>query len=531
LKRRPIHSGFRPALVALALTAATSANAQTAQTDCSGAIGCMPLVIPPYAPNYTFSTCQPDFGEPIGNDWVLPFGTSWVNCNWIPDRRPFAYLQFFNPAEGAHVPGLGNPPGLKPWWHPIGVADYPMDVNANSVPDQFETLLATLDDLYAEGFRRIVLQLPAGAPFGRMRPADPSAIVPLMGVQVFSMNQWNAMAQFKQDWFTDPDSSWGQWVRAHQSQPNPADRVKLELYMGSTIADGTCTQCVAPNEYTQLTASTIPLEFSSQGGIVYGSRWITPCAGVAKAIDFDPRNPDHVEYVLETILPWRAAGVTSFWLDAASRNANKDGERRRWGAIELAYMPGLRAAGVSFGMESLPVYNSNERPDWCTVYKMPCVTTQVQAMGPYNGTGQRFRDQWWFDRTRTEVHYLHFDPVLKFQDAAEARRRGMILTLYSTANSVDHEIIRRWYSMGPIWIADFNGDGTANLDDLALFDEVFNYSTFDLRVFANGDIDGDGLRTPADRVLFLEAMLTEYGKFRTGASPQYVRDFGAPNDM
>lgn len=110
-----------------------------------------------------------------------------ITENWVRDRRPIAFIDFFSNSSTAWAE---NPRAVKPWWYAMGVdgsgnivfdklldtksynygsdplGNTHMSGTPNGVPDQFEELYHRMRRAYAHGYRRIVLQLPAGVAFG-----------------------------------------------------------------------------------------------------------------------------------------------------------------------------------------------------------------------------------------------------------------------------------------------------------------------------------------------------------------------------
>ena len=87
--------------------------------------------------------------------------------------------------------------------------------------------------------------------------------------------------------------------------------------------------------------------------------------------------------------------------------------------------------------------------------------------------------------------------------------------------------MKRWYSMGWIQIADFNGDGIVNSTDLSMgqaaiqqsLERIASNQTVWPIVYGNGDIDGDGDIDSFDNTYF-----TSYYHL----NPTYKKDFGTP---
>jgi hypothetical protein len=94
------------------------------------------------------------------------------------------------------------------------------------------------------------------------------------------------------------------------------------------------------------------------------------------------------------------------------------------------------------------------------------------------------------------------------------------------------EQIKRWYSMGMIRVADFDGDGDVDIADRNLADYVINVRATvpvgEVTVFATGDINQvDGV-TSADWTLWL----AHWNDIISGTNqlPQFLNYYG-PNDL
>ena len=95
-------------------------------------------------------------------------------ADFVPDRRPSLGINVFG------GPCLTPPSGGPSWWHDLGDAD------GNGIVDAVDTLIGRLDDGYTDGWRRMIIRLPAGAYTGQM-----------------SSSQWWPMPDSKRQSLTD----------------------------------------------------------------------------------------------------------------------------------------------------------------------------------------------------------------------------------------------------------------------------------------------------------------------------------------
>jgi hypothetical protein len=531
-------------------------------------------------------------GLPNGNTWVTP------QPNFLPDRRPMVVINF---APGAwvgkpntnpngslvadYVPDVvasraANQFGLSEWWfgkhtqYPGNLSDVPSDTKslafgldthiripwggetpipllqagANSTTDQCDYLIATLDRYYADGFRRFLLFLPGGVPFGvqfgghfEQRDSNgnliSSTVQSYWGGHTQPMNQWQLMPQWKQ---VELQSRLTTWLAAHQPvPPTPGGSIdvaqipSVELYSGNPIGSDVNDPCVHSNIWSPNVALanqgappsqvyaprwvSLPTGWSFESGL---QQWvsvgsivpITPCAGSA-TFDLDPREVSHLRYVWDALNPWRGAGINRFWLDTAADNENVGGRRHLYGLLELAYNPVFMQNNFRFGGEAFPVVNNGATVDECNSQRAPwiglldvCATTQ-------NGWSTYTFKNWNWNRSTTEA-VLWVNKNSSYRNLVEARQRGYVLACAN--NDVArgrqiHEIIKRLYGCGWIYTADFNGDGTVDLDDLEdwrWMAQVYRpaHPNIGINSFGFGDINDDGFVDAYDETTLLNAI-------------------------
>lgn len=449
---------------------------------------------------------------------------------WSRDRAPMAWISFFDPGGN----WANNPGNLATWWHmpPLSTPgdrsddfiDEPRDLRGyvvgtgnwsllpNQVPDQIDELLSRLDHLKSQGFRRIVLKAPGGNVFGRAfaRVNAQNDPVTAFGGHDVSVNQWWPMPEWKRQQLSDFHGAFQAWRRANTE-------VTLELYAGAPLGVDFCSTCANgpvggvnnfgsqnPRVPVLFTGSIYLDNGTSRADLVpVNGKWLLGCPNQGQ-VAFDPRQFSHVEAMWKATQPWIANGVKMVWFDGASANSTgtSTSQPYRFGFIEWFYNPFYRGQGIRFGGESLPLINGNPAQlDACALTWAPWKAlaqnffTDPQTLNNWR-TGGGFDS---FNRATTETHILIDDKnkwnMTKFE---QARNRGLVVSLVDTDQTLIEQA-KRWYSMGPVRTADFDGNGVVNLDDRDKFLAV--WSRIDHQdpnqrpkfvVFATGDIDGNG---------------------------------------
>jgi hypothetical protein len=500
----------------------------------------LPLVCPWSEPNPRLQIALNDQNQswlPITNN-PLP---------WQPFRQPAIILQMWN---GSHDL---DPYGLNWWWGrfqrataagqtPIADEDldrnsvrldsdgYPEyfvqnpDENGDGVPDtngkkdKWEAFEAHLDYYYEKiGIRRFILKLPGGNVID----------------QDFNVNQWQMMPAWKQELFSNYNSAFNVWRR----RPDRQGAV-FEVYVGGPIPLGLCSPCFRDNPNPLPSPPITPL-FDARSDA--NLKWVVNCTGQAVSEQFVPWNQRHVDLMVEALKPWVDAGFKGIWLDAINENAKVPsgptplpGERanaqRRRGLLELAYMPIFRNQQVRIGAETFPARwfpntggNAATIDDCAVGYTRwfglgrVATTWDPNAQPPTPKRAFHNNNDWFFDRSKSEVLIALaaadrgsgiVEAPWSFDEIGEARRRGFVLAMYNTRDQKAPTLgaMMRWYSMGKIEVADFNGDGDVNEADRQKFDTEFAISfanpTGRLAVFATGDVYPDGVFDGNDQSLF-----------------------------
>lgn len=194
-----------------------------------------------------------------------------VPSGWgmVPDKRPIGMIRTWNGVYPSAHP-QGNPLGLAPKWYDndINPNATPTDVldsdgnpvsGGNGVPDAFDYLLRALNRKFDDGFRRIVLVLPAGSNQGEKMSSS----------QWWTMPAWKraGMNTYVKDWL--------------DSKSDDGSPVSFGIYAGFRIQD--------PCDLS-MTSSTIP----------------------------DPYSLNSMCTFSQNIKPWIDVGASEYWLDESS---------------------------------------------------------------------------------------------------------------------------------------------------------------------------------------------------------------------
>jgi hypothetical protein len=558
----------------------------------------------------------------------LPNGNTWVTAqpNFVPDRRPLVIINFTSGAWSSqdltaisgepeiavnYVPLIENPAskfgnqfGLTWWWfgkhsgYPGNLADTPSDSKesnfsvaghilrkwtgdapeqppvlrnanggANGIPDQVDRVLFDLERYFADGFRRFLIYLPGGVPFGVQGggyftgPNSEAQFRQAWGGHSQPMNQWQLMPEWKKQQFLTTIKMWAAThspIDPPPGEPYPYDQaVSLELYTGSPVGSDVNDPCVQPNLWspnvTLANQGAPPSQVNAPRWVGLTLSWgydnvlqqwfrenkivpITPCAGTA-TFDLDPREVSHLRYVWDALNPWRAAGFNRFWLDAGADNANVGSRRRLYGFIELAHNPVFHQAGYRFGAEAFPVVNNGADIDECNAKRAPWLGLMTFASYSTDGWQTFHLKNWQWQRGTTEA-VLWVDRNTTFKQMLEARWRGYVLAASTNQDYEGRKIfeqIKRVYGMGWIYQSDFNGDGKVNAQDYDdwlyaknMFPVEFPGGGF--KSFGFGNVNNDDRIDELDGIILQQAIAAEDGSFNM---PERWFDLGIgqfPND-
>ncbi|MDX2146809.1 MAG: hypothetical protein SFZ23_04745 [Planctomycetota bacterium] len=437
----------------------------------------------------------------------------------------------------------------------IGWTDFPFPrVQApNGVPDAFDALIRRIK-VYAQvhGFRRFALHLPAGV-LG-VRFSELGIANPVTGAQypkyeagtTQSINQYQGMPQWKREYFTGwtyiandlvVRNAWGQFVDEfvadNPDDPAQANKYSMEVYIGGELSRESCTLATqtthaVPEEgepastwydgVPELVASFKEWRLQAPPDAfepVFTELWTEPRQPVGTPYAIDPRIPQHMQTLWAHINPWIIAGFKTIWLDATASNTLTDA--RRWGVLELAHNPYLRQMNVRIGGENIPTLDVNAlQLDDCALATTRWLANS-QSIIDWQGTSAcelapfRYpKASFFFNPGAHEAHFLHAScgGPLNWDEQQDIRRNGFVWSAYG-GDLPSIEQVKRWYSMGKIRVADFDGDGQLTSADHALAYSVTHVSQQpSIVVFATGDIDDNGVVDTADWTAW-EALFTE----------------------
>ncbi len=306
----------------------------------------MVVTVSPRAGAQPMAPAPPCTPDPCPTQIVRPACPA-PNCHWYPDpanpaafadRRPTAMVGMFNGSW------LNNSRGHDPqWWAGAGssctdmardeFSGYDMATfqftlpGANGRPDQFDKLIANLEDLYLRGYRRIMLYIPAG----------------VVNCQNVPASQWWPMAGWRRQWFATgtittpygPQLGVKGWIQQHPT-------VEMSVYMGWQIGDP-CSICYQGNA----SAGSCPPGGTDCWPLAH---WF-PCHHEYSTHAPATTNAADLCTVWQNVQPWRQLGFGRFWMDAASVAASSGATEFR----EFAYNPNFTGSPTPvFGGEAFP---------------------------------------------------------------------------------------------------------------------------------------------------------------------------------
>jgi hypothetical protein len=417
--------------------------------------------------------------------YLLP-GQSWKDPDdqWQPNRLPAAMIQLtrFNWCRTQYDDA--NARGLQQWW----CTSEENPTSQNTVADAMGALEDRFMDAYTAGYRRIILQLPAGTVFN----------------QAVASAQYWGMPQAKRQALC-------QFIAAQAaSKPD----LRIEIYSAFPNIPDPFSLCMQENPYPEITVvddeiCTYP-EDPNYGRVYY------PCLGSPPAWTPSPFSQESVCDFHNTHKPWRNIGVKRVWLDESARSDLIDH------FVEFAYNPNYRTPaeydGPHFlGMESIPSYDPPGTADW----EIDMVRAErAPAIGFARFMYLRDPDKSWDisdDAAITELNVplqhagepyaTYFDVDHMFGVLAWAQRGfvliaqtpfypgpGMyVLTPEEIGANQLTEYMKRVYDFGEIKNRrDFNGDGAINSQDWADYNTAWNlYNGKTACNWVHGDVDQD----------------------------------------
>ncbi len=419
-----------------------------------------------------------------------------MNGSWCADALGVTWAWWLNGNSGCSdvlidertiVLGTGQPPP--------GPTNPP-----NGRPDVFDFLIGWMDDLYGQGYRRLILRVPAGNPWDQDVPSS----------------QWWPMSCWRREWFEVVSKNGQLGVKGWLlSKP---DHVELALYVGWPI-NNPLSICMTSNEFVACAASGPPCG-GGEGAFVW------PCPFASPAHDPLTTSFDDMCVVWKNLDRWIDVGVTRVWLDASSGAASYTSDAFRW----FAYNPDYRSRGVTFGGEAYPgtggtITTCAVQPRWLYRWEefgyAPWVMILSTAEEWYNNgdtcpPGDPCAHQWpngssavmngeaaiwpintpscgggvpkagWEPANRVDSMYMHY------------ACKGF--TIWGRS---DEEYAERIFGFGYIAnAADFNGDGqVTSADEIRFVQHYTNsqgYAGPGVLTFYHGDFNGDHIVNSSD---------------------------------
>ncbi len=381
-------------------------------------------------------------------------------ADFVPDRRPAIGINLFG-GSCTHPP-VGGPP----WWLLAG------DQDGNGTVDSVDELVLRLDDLYADGWRRIILHLPAGSLTG----------------QLMSSSQWWPMPASKRAGLTEQLS---RWLATHFD-------ATLGIYSGFRINDP-CSLCMTVCG---------PCSDCGDGG---GCVACPECWSAETARLPDTTIAVDMCVVADNVRPWVDLGVYEIWFDA-SGGTNVDmwiallhlaGNPDYLGVVKFAG-EAIANGGLAVG-EHVPVPGAINRLAWVSARRY---FELVSGDAPVA--------QWTFDPATTEILItFRIDDFCIDADAADGDActdcpsfcdgtpDGVLIDIVHdrvTRGYIPYarwtraaEMIRRIYDIGPETIkcpGDLDADGDVDFNDISRLTLQLGRQS-DATLY-HGDLDFDG---------------------------------------
>lgn len=445
---------------------------------------------------------------------------------WV-DRRPTAEIRLRNGNYNDNNRGL-----LDYWWDGTleggdvtcvdtsvdEYQDFNVEANqfenpgTNGRPDQFDWLIAQLQDRYDRGYRRIVLFIPAG----------------VVACQDVPASQWWPMASWRRAWFeamgSDDSQGVAGWINQHSD-------VQMGVYMGWEIADP-CSLCMVENG---LTASC---------GTGCSSSLMYPCPDGTTVSSHPPDTTVEADMKVtwQNIAPWREIGIQRFWLDASAFAAHNESDDLK----QFAYNPALFSDSIApliFGGEAFPhkvdplPTNQRYAIDWPQFAYMPFVISLQDAEGPQQNGPPCGVDpptdphhQWELlsqgGPREGAIFPIDFPPKCNGNPVAGWEEGGQRLdtlyyeyickgfTLWQGGANEFSGAAERIFGFGRIKPgADFDGDGVRTLQDVTRYWTMFftrqwgdenctHYNNGFILTYYHGDMNGDGCVKMEDLAAF-----------------------------
>ncbi|MDX2146434.1 MAG: hypothetical protein SFZ23_02840 [Planctomycetota bacterium] len=245
--------------------------------------------------------------------------------------------------------------------------------------------------------------------------------------------------------------------------------------------------------------------------------------------------------VQQEFTAWHAAGFRKIWLDTAADNWPLEGRRKRWAYLQLAHNPQIAALGLKVGAEPLPYFENpyptpqdpwSEVLDDCAL-RYGTFFTESNPVTSWIGGPRVFKYS--VDPNLTEVHLALnptrtielvpgqkiSEPPFSLAEVGEARARGFIITPYNCFGEYC-EYAKRWYSMGKVYVPDFNGDGAVNPQDREKLQlAILAAGQYTAKLFGFGQLHPSGPES-----LVIDQNDLDYYDALKAAHDQYIEDNG-----
>lgn len=358
-------------------------------------------------------------------------------ADFVPDRRPAIGINLFG-GSCTHPP-IGGPA----WWLLTS------DEDGNGIVDSVDELVLRLDALHADGWRRIILHLPAGSLAG----------------QLMSSSQWWPMPPSKRAGLTQ---RLGVWLATHTD-------TTIGIYAGFEI-----------NDPRSLCMSGCDSCSDCRGGTDCG---MCPACWNAEAAHLpDTTSAIDMCVVAGNVQPWVDLGAYEIWFDASAGTNTEAGAALLHLAGNPDYMGTVKFVGEAIanggpgGGANVPIPQAISRLGFVALRRY------FEAFG-----GAAPADKWTFDPATTEVHIgLRPDDFCIDADPADAdpctdcpwfcqgRPDGVLIdVVYDrvTRGYIPYarwtrsaEMIRRIYDIGPETVpcpGDLDADGDVDFHDVA----------------------------------------------------------------
>lgn len=358
-------------------------------------------------------------------------------------------------AHGARAP---YDPGIQDWW-----AD-PRDSNNNGVSNAVENLIEKLDQAYNNGWRRILLNRPAGN---------------LIINDNLTSSQYWTIPEWKREDMEHPTLGLRAWIQAHQDPNNPENSVSVGIYVGYQLSGDVCSLW----------------DYGNTGRIPSMS---------------DPR--DMCE-IYRNNHYWARLGIAEIWFDhAGGRDRRVTGPtgatERVQSLIDLSYSPDYTGPyPVKFGAE--PCYvtkprGATWRPDRAQLPWLPWESSHQfltsQGLDPNNL--EAWPAEWQFDPREVEfgVQVEQGDleeRAFTIDTAYNYHINGFVLWVFECPDA--EEYLKRILDFGVVSCpADLNVDGTVDQQDVdRVLRHIIDGVASPIPLY-HGDFDRDGRLTPLD---------------------------------